>query len=87
MSLIKDTKVPATKAQSRVQAAVWALIYSGLLTIITGYTLMQTNPAPGWQTGETLILVGSLATAAGAVLIYIRSLMQKPDTPPKETSL
>ncbi len=87
MSLIKDIKVPATKAQSRVQAAVWVLIYSGLLTMITGYTLTQTSPAPGWNHGETLILIGSLATAAGAVLIYIRSLMQKSAAPPKETSL
>ena len=76
MSLIKEVKVPVTKAQSRVQAAIWILIYGGLLTLITGYTLTQTSPAAGWQKGETLMLIGSLATVGGAVLIYIRSLMK-----------
>lgn len=76
MSLIKEVKVPATKAQSRVQAAIWILIYGGLLTLITGYTLTQTSPALGWQKGEILMLIGSLATIGGAVLIYIRSLMK-----------
>jgi hypothetical protein len=87
MPLIKDAVVPATKAQRRVQAAAWVLIYGGLLTLLTGFTQQRSYPGQGWQTGETLMLVGSLATAVGAVLIYIRSLMKNTpsnsqDTPP-----
>jgi DMSO reductase anchor subunit len=76
--LIKDVKLPATKMQNRVQVAAWVLIYSGLLTLITGYTLGQMGSAssvPGWHTAHTLMLAGGLATALGALLIYIRSRM------------
>lgn len=77
MPLIKELKVPATTAQRRVQAAAWVCIYAGLLTLLTGYTLQRTSPADSWQTSDTLMLSGSLATALGAALIYIRSLMKK----------
>jgi uncharacterized membrane protein YccF (DUF307 family) len=80
MPLIKEVKLPATKAQSRVQAVVWVLIYGGLLTLITGYTLGQTDKSSagttGWTTGNTLMLLGGLATALGVLLIYVRSRMK-----------
>lgn len=76
MPLIKDIKVPANMAQSRVQTAVWVLIYGGLLTLLTGFTLHGSDAAPGWRTADTLMLVGSLVTALGVALIYIRSLMK-----------
>jgi hypothetical protein len=86
MSLIKQVKQSPTTAQRRVQAAVWVLIYGGLLTLITGITVLQVNPvadaasqsalnAGNWQTGECLILAGGLAAGLGVVLIYIRSRM------------
>lgn len=78
MPMIKDIKIPATKLQSRIQIATWVLIYAGLLILITGFTLGQMTPATaqaGWRTADTLMLSGSLATAAGALLIYIRSRM------------
>jgi hypothetical protein len=78
MPMIKDIKIPATKMQSRIQTATWVLIYGGLLTLITGYTLGQMAPVnaqSGWRTADTLMLSGSLATALGALLIYIRSRM------------
>jgi intracellular septation protein A len=86
MPLIKDVKIPATKAQSRVQAAAWTLIYAGLLTLITGYTMWQNQSATSWLTGEVLMVSGSLVTVLGAVLIYIRSLMKNAAAPKKETS-
>jgi uncharacterized membrane protein len=79
MPLIKEVKLPATPLQKRVQNAVWLLIYVGLLTLITGYSMGQigqTNGKPGWATADTVMLVGSLATALGVVLIYIRSRMK-----------
>ena len=86
MPMIKDVKIPATKAQSRVQTAAWTLIYTGLLTLITGYTLQQSQTATSWLTGEVLMVSGSLVTVLGAVLIYIRSLMKNTEPNNKETS-
>jgi hypothetical protein len=85
MPLIKEVKAPASKAQRRVQATAWVLIYAGLLTLLTGFTLQRSYPRESWQTGETLMLAGSLATAVGAVLIYIRSLMKDASSNSKET--
>jgi hypothetical protein len=79
MPLIKEVKLPTTKAQNRVQTAVWVLIYGGLLTLITGYTLGLTDKGgagTGWTTANTLMLLGGLATALGVLLIYIRSRMK-----------
>ncbi len=79
MPLIKEVKLPTTPLQKRVQNAVWLLIYVGLLTLITGYTLGQigkSNAAPGWATADTLMLLGILAVALGVVLIYVRSRMK-----------
>jgi hypothetical protein len=79
MPLIKEVKLPTTKAQSRVQTAAWVLIYGGLLTLITGYTLGfadKSGVVTGWTTAHTLMLLGGLATALGVLLIYIRSLMK-----------
>ncbi len=79
MPLIKEVKLPNTPLQKRVQNAAWLLIYVGLLTLITGYTMGQigkTHWVQGWATADTLMLLGSLATVLGAVLIYIRSRMK-----------
>jgi hypothetical protein len=79
MPLIKEVKLPSTKAQNRVQTAVWVLIYGGLLTLITGYTLGlpdKSGAGTGWTIANTLMLLGGLATALGVLLIYIRSRMK-----------
>jgi hypothetical protein len=79
MPLIKEVKLPTTKAQNRVQTAVWVLIYGGLLTLITGYALglsYKSGAGAGWTTANTLTLLGGLATALGVLLIYIRSRMK-----------
>jgi uncharacterized membrane protein len=78
MPMIKEVVLPATKKQRRVQNAVWVLIYGGLLMVLTGVTMAQMappSPAGAWPAGSGLIVVGSLATALGVLLIYIRSRM------------
>jgi uncharacterized membrane protein len=78
MPMIKEVVLPATQKQRRVQNAVWVLIYGGLLLILTGVTMGQMAPpstAGAWPAGSGLIVVGSLATALGVLLIYIRSRM------------
>lgn len=78
MPMIKEVVLPATRKQRRVQNAVWVLIYGGLLAVLTGITVGQMAPpsAQGaWPAGSGLVVLGSLATALGVVLIYIRSRM------------
>lgn len=79
MPLIKEVKLPNTSMKKRVQNAVWLLIYVGLLTLITGYTMGQigkTNGVPGWATADTLMLLGGLGVLLGGLLIYVRSRMK-----------
>jgi hypothetical protein len=49
--------------------ATWTLIYGGLLMLITGIAAGESHTILGWSLGS----IGSLATAAGVVMIYIRS--------------
>lgn len=72
MALIKETPAPTSKKHARVQAAAWVCIYGGLLVLITGITAGRNNAALGWTLGS----FGSLATAVGVGLIYIRSRMK-----------
>ena len=72
MPLIKDTPIAADKKHARVQTAAWVCIYGGLLVLLTGITTARTEVGLGWALG----LIGSLATAVGAALIYIRSRMK-----------
>ena len=72
MPLIKDTPKPPDKKLARIQAAAWVCIYGGLLVLITGITAGRTDATLGWTLGSA----GSLATAIGAALIYIRSRMK-----------
>jgi hypothetical protein len=78
MPLMKDVVLPATQKQRRIQNAAWVCIYGGLLVLLTGLTVYQMAPpaaAGAWPAGCGLIAAGSLATALGALLIYIRSRM------------
>jgi hypothetical protein len=50
-------------------ALTWACIYGGLLCIVAAFALFSTEKWLAWILGGT----GSLATAVGVALIYIRS--------------
>ena len=56
---------------ARLHKIIWALIFVGLLAIILGIFVGKTNDSIGWM----MLAAGGLATAAGAVLIYVRSTM------------
>jgi protein-S-isoprenylcysteine O-methyltransferase Ste14 len=78
MPLIKEVVLPATQKQRWVQNAAWVFIYAGLLLLLTGVAMGRMaapSPADAWPTGSVLVVVGSLATALGVLLIYIRSRM------------
>ena len=76
MALIKDTPAPTNQRHARVQAAAWVFIYGGLLVLLTGITLATQTDSHERVTAWTLCAAGSLATAVGVALIYIRSRMK-----------
>jgi F0F1-type ATP synthase assembly protein I len=49
----------------------WILIYGGLLGASLGWFLRANNDAAAW----TLICVGAVVAAAGAVMIVVRARM------------
>ena len=54
---------------ARLHKIIWSLIFGGLLTVILGIFVGETDDAVGW----TMVAVGGVLTAVGAVLIYVRS--------------
>jgi hypothetical protein len=57
---------------SKLETLTWVLIYGGLLLLCLGLFVQREMAAAGW----TLVVVGALAAAAGAVLIWVRSRMK-----------
>lgn len=55
----------------KLHKIIWALIFGGLLTIVLGIFVGKTDDAIGWL----MATAGGVMTAAGAVLIYVRSTM------------
>jgi hypothetical protein len=55
--------------EGKLDVAVWVCIFGGLLSIVGALAIAGVEPdIAGWLGGA-----GSLATAVGVVLIYIRS--------------
>lgn len=69
----------STRVITWTERLVWILIYGGLGAVALGGFTQGQAPA----TGTSLITIGVLAVIAGVVLIYARSRMTPPPTPPK----
>lgn len=54
-------------------AITWLLIYGGLLMIVAGFVVGDEQLILGWSLGA----LGSLATGAGIVMVYIRSRLKE----------
>ena len=61
----------ANPKMARLHKIIWALIFGGLLSVILGIFVSETDDAVGWM----MIIGGALLTVAGAVLVYVRSTM------------
>lgn len=59
-----------------LEKVAWVLIYGGLLFACLGIFLMRQDGALGW----VVVAIGALDTAAGVVLIWVRS-RRKSHTP------
>jgi len=62
---------PADPRMARLHKIIWTLIFGGLLTLILGIFVGETDDAIGW----VMIAAGGVMTAVGALLIYVRSTM------------
>ena len=60
---------------SRLETLVWVLIYGGLILVALGFAMPHSENTLGW----TLIVLGGVIAAVGAVLIWVRSRL--PDDP------
>ena len=58
--------------EGRTDIIIWVCIYGGLLSIVASFVLTDVSPALAWVLG----IGGSLVTALGVILIYIRSRPQ-----------
>jgi hypothetical protein len=58
-----------------VERLAWICIYGGLFAVVLGIVIRASAPATGWS----LLITGTVAVAAGVVLILVRSrLSQSP---------
>jgi hypothetical protein len=56
---------------ARIQNLIWVLIYGGLFCAVLGFATRPGAPVTGWS----MMVVGACITAAGVVLIWVRSRM------------
>jgi Zinc-ribbon containing domain len=62
-------------SSDRISAWTWSLIFAGMLFMAIGLTLRRSDAVFGWL----LIGASGIAIAAGVVLIWVRSKMDKPE--------
>ena len=62
---------------STVETWVWVLLYGGLLVLSLSVFVARADAAFGWGLG----IGGTLATALGALLVYLRSRMKEESKP------
>jgi len=63
---------------ARLDALIWALIFGGLLTLVLGIATHGQAVIAGWS----LSVLGGIAAAAGAALVWVRSRLR--EDPPAE---
>jgi len=55
------------------ETLAWVLLYGGLLLAVLGLAVQRLDDALGWS----MAVLGALAAAAGVVLIWLRSRMDR----------
>ena len=65
------------RALARLDTVIWTLIFGGLFTLVLGIASHDETAIGGWS----LSVLGTLAAAAGIVLIYVRSRLRETPEP------
>lgn len=73
MAFFKDYDGTTNAKLVRIERLVWVLIYGGLLSIVIGHFVAETDES----LAEVMGAVGLIAVVAGAVLIYVRSRLHE----------
>ena len=73
MAFFKTYKGTTNRKLVRLERLVWVLIYGGLLSLVLGYFLENTQGADG----TALYAIGLLVAAMGVVLVYVRSRLRE----------
>ena len=64
----------------RIESLAWVAIYAGCFAVVLGIVTHEVHGVAGWSLG----VLGSIAVAAGVVLIVVRSrLAETPVTGPQ----
>jgi hypothetical protein len=63
----------SARATAWLERLIWILIYGGLFSLVLGLATRVREAAIGWA----LIVGGAIATAAGLVLIWVRSRLDR----------
>ncbi len=61
--------MPSPSTIARLDSLVWGLIFGGLFVLSLGMATLDEVPAVGWGLG----ILGSIAAAAGVILIFVRA--------------
>jgi hypothetical protein len=69
MGALPEVEKTKPKRWLWLERLIWILIFGGLLLVVLGIATGDDSVAWGWSLGS----IGAVATAAGCVLIYIRS--------------
>ena len=71
MPFFKPGQEARDRRVARVETWVWVFVYGGLLALVLG--LFMDRQQDG--SGVLLMVLGGIATAGGALLLYLRSRM------------
>jgi uncharacterized membrane protein len=58
--------------EGKLDVAIWVCLYGGLLSVAAAFAISDVQQEASWWLGGA----GSLVTAVGVILIYIRSKTQ-----------
>jgi hypothetical protein len=73
MAFFKSYKGTTNRRLVRLERLIWTLIYGGLLALVLGYFVENTQGADG----TALYAIGLLVAAMGVVLVYVRSRLRE----------
>jgi len=73
VSFFKKYNGTSNRRLARMETLIWVMIYSGLLSVVVALFMPDADQDTSW----VLMVVGGAVTAAGVVLLLVRSRMHE----------